>query len=86
MTSFGTVPAGAQLEPRKFKLHVDEQKLQDFKTLLKLSPVGKDTYENLQDAGSHGRYGISKKWITDAKDYWQQKYDWYAQIDCRLLL
>ncbi|KAF1844323.1 alpha/beta-hydrolase [Cucurbitaria berberidis CBS 394.84] len=74
--SFNSVPAGAQQQPTPFELHIDEKKLQDFKTLLKLSPVAKETYENLQDDGSHGRFGVSRKWIVDTKKYWEQKYDW----------
>ncbi|KAF2849121.1 epoxide hydrolase-like protein [Plenodomus tracheiphilus IPT5] len=73
---FGKVPAGAKQQPTPFEMHVDEQKLQDFKTLLKLSPVAKETYENLQDAGSHGRFGISRGWIANAKKVWEEKFDW----------
>lgn len=78
MTSspFGTVPAGAQQQPTPFELHVEEKKLQDFKTLLKLSPVAKQTYENLQNDGSHGQFGVSRKWIVDAKNYWEHEFDW----------
>lgn len=78
MTSspFRTVPAGAQQQPTPFELHVDEKKLQDLKTLLKLSPVAKQTYENLQDDGSHGEFGVSRKWIVDAKNYWENEFDW----------
>jgi len=74
---FSTVPAGAQQQPTPFELHVEEQKLQDFKTLLKLSPVAKETYENKQNAGSHGQFGISRQWIIDAKKEWMEKFDWY---------
>lgn len=73
---FGVVPPGALRQPEPFELHIDEQKLQDFKTLLRLSPVAKETYENLQDDGSHGRFGVSRQWIVDTKKYWEQEYDW----------
>ncbi|CAO2652562.1 Nn.00g008450.m01.CDS01 [Neocucurbitaria sp. VM-36] len=78
MTSptFSTVPTGAQQQPTPFELHIDESKLQDFKTLLRLSPIAKETYENLQDDGSYGRFGVSRKWMADAKKYWEQEYDW----------
>lgn len=74
--SASIVLKGAQPSPPPFELHVDEQKLQDFKTLLKLSPVAKETYENLQDNGSHGKFGVSRKWIVDAKKHWQEDFDW----------
>lgn len=73
---FSTVPSAAQSQPEPFELHIDEQKLQDFKTLLRLCPIAKETYENLQDEGSHGRFGVSRKWVVEAKKYWEQEYDW----------
>jgi microsomal epoxide hydrolase len=75
---FSTALAGAQQQPTPFEVHVEEQKLQDFKTLLKLSPIAKETYENLQDDGEHGRFGVSRKWIVDAKKHWESGFDWYV--------
>jgi microsomal epoxide hydrolase len=75
---FSTVPAGAQQQPTPFELHIEEEKLHEFKTLLKLSPVAKETYENKQDEGSHGKFGVSRKWIADAKKEWVEEYDWYV--------
>ena len=43
---FSAVPVGAQQQPTPFELHIEEEKLQEFKTLLKLSPIAKETYEN----------------------------------------
>ena len=51
---FGTVPAGATQQPEPFELQVEKEKLQDLNTLLRLSPVAKETYENLRDDGGHG--------------------------------
>jgi microsomal epoxide hydrolase len=81
MTSFkpfSTVPADAQQHPTPFELHVEEEKLQEFKTLLKLSLIAKETYENKQDEGSHGRFGVSRKWMVDAKKEWMEGFDWYV--------
>ena len=75
---FSTPPASVQQQPKSFDLHVEEQKLQDFKTLLKLSPVAKETYENKRDEGSHGKFGVSRQWIIDAKREWMEKFDWYV--------
>jgi microsomal epoxide hydrolase len=74
---FSNVPAGASQKPTPFELHIDEEKLQDFKTLLKLSPIAKETYENLQE---DGEFGVSRKWMVDAKMYWQESFDWYVTI------
>ncbi|CAA9960872.1 epoxide hydrolase [Pyrenophora teres f. maculata] len=73
---FSTVPGGTQQQPTPFDLHVDEEKLQDFKTLLKLSPIAKETFENRQDEGGHGKFGVSRKWIVDAKKQWMEGFDW----------
>ncbi|KAF2124826.1 epoxide hydrolase 1 [Dothidotthia symphoricarpi CBS 119687] len=70
---FGVVPAGAKQQPTPFELCIDEGKLQDFKTLLKLSPIAKETYENLQ---TNGEFGVSRKWVSDTKDYWLKEFDW----------
>lgn len=72
---FSSVPAGANQEPTPFELHTDEQKLQEFKILLKLSPVAKQTYENLQE---DGEFGVTQKWMVDAKKHWQDSFDWYV--------
>jgi len=75
-SSFGTVPHGAQQQPMPFELHFDEQKLQDFSTLLKLSPVAKETYENLQEHGNHGKFGVNRKWMVEAKKHWVESFNW----------
>ena len=74
--AFGAVPAGAQQQPKPYELHVEEEKLQEFKMLLKLSPIAKETYENVQDKGGHGRLGVSRKWMVDAKKEWMQGFGW----------
>lgn len=73
---FSTVPKGAQQQPVPFELHVEEEKLQELKTLLKLSPVAKKTYENLRDDGGHGKLGVSRQWVANAKEFWLERFDW----------
>lgn len=70
---FSIVPAGASQRLTSFELHIDDQKLQNFKTLLKLSPVAKQTYENLRE---DGEFGVTHKWMSDAKKHWQDSFDW----------
>ena len=70
---FSSVPAGASQEPTPFELHIDDQKLQDFQNLLKLSPIAKQTYENLRE---DGEFGVTHKWMVDAKKHWQESFDW----------
>ncbi|KAL6707522.1 hypothetical protein ACN47E_004092 [Coniothyrium glycines] len=73
---YDTIPGGVRVQPQPYQLQVDDQKLQDLQTLLKLSPVAKETYENLQNDGSHGQFGVSRKWIVEAKKHWQESFDW----------
>ena len=74
---FSNVPAGASQKPTPFELHIASEKLQDFKTLLKLSPIAKETYENLR---GDGEFGVTRKWMLDAKKHWQESFDWCVEI------
>jgi microsomal epoxide hydrolase len=58
--------------PFKCTIPVDE--IDDFQTLLELSKVAVPTYENQQE---DRRFGVSAKWLSDTKDYWLNKYDWF---------
>lgn len=72
---YGTVPANATLKPTAFQAHVPNQAISDFKQLLKLSKIGPETFENLHEDLT---YGVSHKWIAQAKQYWETAYDWSA--------
>lgn len=74
---FGNYPAGVLKVPEKFTLRVPDQDLEEFKQLLKLSKIGPETWYNKQE---DGRFGVSQKWLTDAKDAWL-KFDWRKQED-----
>ena len=72
-TAFDLVPANAKQQPKPFQLHINDRKLQDLKTLLRLSPIAKQTYENSQE---DGRFGVSRKWMAETKKFWEEEYDW----------
>ncbi|KAF2709089.1 alpha/beta-hydrolase [Pleomassaria siparia CBS 279.74] len=76
-SSFNIVPDTAKRQPQPFELHVDEGKLHDLKTLLRLSPVGRDAYENQEERA--GKYGVSRAWLLDAKAVWERDFDWRKQ-------
>lgn len=71
-TSYATVPAKALKQPEPFKIEIPEKEVQELKQLLKLSRLPKPTYESLQE---DGRYGVSHKWISEAKREWEG-FDW----------
>ncbi|KAF2789207.1 epoxide hydrolase-like protein [Melanomma pulvis-pyrius CBS 109.77] len=61
---------------KPFTLNVPDKDFSEWKQLLELSKIAPETWE-----GSHedGRYGVSRRWLIDAKDYWLNQYDWRAQ-------
>lgn len=74
---FDTIPAGANGKAEAFQLHVPDTALSDFKTLLRLSPIGPETWENKTSTRDAGRYfGITRDWLVNAKDTWLEKFDW----------
>ena len=75
MSDYGQIPAGVKLNLKPFKAQVDEQKLKDFKQLVKLSPIAPANYEN-SDESVRGRYGITRDWMINAKDHWLNRFDW----------
>ena len=72
--SYDKLPSNATLKPTNFQAHIPDQQLSDFKTLLRLSPIGPETYENT--SRTDGQYGVGREWLIETKDYWQNKYDW----------
>lgn len=78
MTDYAKLPAGATLDIKPFKAHAPEEKLQHFKQLLELSPIGPAVFENT-NAGQ--KYGITREWLQGAKDAWLNKFDWRKHED-----
>lgn len=76
MASYDTIPKSAKVQPTKFTVSVPEEKLQQMKQLISLSPIGPETYENLQESRDLNNFGISRKWLENAKAEWEEKYDW----------
>ncbi|KAI1460987.1 Alpha/Beta hydrolase protein [Annulohypoxylon moriforme] len=78
MSSYAKLPAGVTLDVQPFKAHVAEEKLQDFKKLLELSPIAPAVFENT-NAGR--RYGMERNWLENAKHVWLNKFDWRQHED-----
>jgi microsomal epoxide hydrolase len=72
---FGKVPLKTSNKPSRFTIAIPETQLAEFRTLLKLSKIAAPTFESLQE---DGKYGITHKWLTEAKEFWLNKFDWYA--------
>ncbi|GJC80900.1 putative epoxide hydrolase [Colletotrichum liriopes] len=71
MSEFGRIPPHALRQPKSFTLRVAEDDITELKTLLKLSKIGPVTFENANDG-----FGITREWLSDAKDYWLNRFDW----------
>ncbi|KAL6705990.1 hypothetical protein ACN47E_006269 [Coniothyrium glycines] len=61
---------------KPFTLNVSDQDLSEWRQLLQLSKIAPDTYEGRQD---DGRFGVSRAWLQETKEYWLNKYDWRTQ-------
>jgi microsomal epoxide hydrolase len=69
---FATLPANILVIPEPYKLEVPEEQIDKFRTLLRLSEVGPETWWSNP---ANGYYGITRQWLTKAKDEWLQ-FDW----------
>ena len=72
------------LKPEKFVVSIPEQDVSDLKQLIKLGRLPPHTFE-----GADSTYGITNDWMKQAKDYWQNDFDWYpffctAPLDVQL--
>ncbi|KAF2707262.1 epoxide hydrolase-like protein [Pleomassaria siparia CBS 279.74] len=61
---------------KPYTLDIPDKDMSEWKQLLELAKIGPDTWEGRQD---DGRFGVSRQWLIDTKDYWLNKYDWRAQ-------
>lgn len=78
MADYSFLPPGATLQPKPFKAHVPEEKLQQLKDLVRISPIAAPTFENT-NAGRH--FGMEREWLANAKEEWTTKFDWRKQED-----
>jgi microsomal epoxide hydrolase len=72
--SFAQIPSGALIQPKLFKVSIDDEKVDELKLLIKLSKIAPPTYESTQ---KEKNFGITHQWLTDAKAAWM-KFDWYV--------
>ena len=79
---FSKPPSTSKLTIKPFKAQVEQQKIDDFKTLLKLSPVANANYENSHPSvAGPRRYGMPRDWLINAKEQWLNNFDWRKHED-----
>lgn len=83
MAAYSTLPSTVKVKLTPFTVSIPDEKLQQFKQLLKLSPIGIDTYENQQE---DLRLGLTRKWLSEAKAQWENDFDWSVRVVMSLLL
>ncbi|KAL4810130.1 Alpha/Beta hydrolase protein [Aspergillus unguis] len=72
---FTKLPAAASIKPSPFRVAIPDEQVSDFKTLLKLSKLGPQTYENSQ---KDGKFGVTYEWMSSMKEEWLNNFDWRA--------
>jgi microsomal epoxide hydrolase len=74
MSNYNRLPASATGNFENFEVHVPEDKLTQFKDLIRISPIGPVTYENQRATRD---FGVSRSWLVEAKKNWETTFDWY---------
>jgi len=82
---FSDVPATAKHQPTPFDVHFDDNKLKNLKTLIRLSPVAKETYETQDPEGDEWKFGVPRSWMLRAKEAWVEEFDWYVYSSISIL-
>lgn len=72
-TAFSDLPEGATVSIRSFTVAIEEEQLNNFKTLLRLSKIADPTYEG---SNQERKYGVTREWMIEAKDQWLHRFDW----------
>ncbi|RFU78910.1 epoxide hydrolase [Trichoderma arundinaceum] len=70
---FDVTPTIMPGKPEKFTLHVPEKEFAEFRELLKLSKIGPETWWNQHN---DRRFGVSREWLSQAKETWLTTFDW----------
>jgi microsomal epoxide hydrolase len=76
--AFTNLPRSATIKPTPFKVSIAQSVLDELNTLIKLSKVAPLTYEGSQE---DRKYGVTNKWVREAKEKWKNDFDWYV-FDC----
>ncbi|KAK4186709.1 putative hydrolase [Podospora australis] len=78
MSPFNILPSSAQKDAVKpFTVHIPDSDLERTKTLLQLSNVADECYENAMPEG-RSDLGLRREWLIEAKRVWETEFDWRA--------
>ncbi|KAK4639932.1 hypothetical protein QC761_700510 [Podospora bellae-mahoneyi] len=71
----GTVQLPKEVTP--YTVNIDQGQLDRTQTLLKLSPIPGECYENSLPDGSR-KLGLRREWLVEAKRVWEEEFSWRA--------
>lgn len=74
---FTKLPASVTLQPTPYKVAISDAKLEELQTLLKYSKLAPDTFEGSQE---DRKYGVTNKWIREAKETWENVFNWQVLV------
>lgn len=74
MEGFRKLPSSA-VSVDSWTVTIPQNELDDLRKLVELGKIAKPVYENTQE---DNRYGVTAKWLSEAKDYWLNKFSWYV--------
>ena len=72
---FNQLPASVK-DIQPFQVSISDEDINELNQLLKLSRIAPPTYETSQE---DRRYGVTTKWLTEAKDHWLNNFSWKAE-------
>ncbi|KAL4867462.1 hypothetical protein BDV12DRAFT_186641 [Aspergillus spectabilis] len=75
---FNSIPRGIPGKPEPLTLRVPDKDLAEFLDLLRLSKIGPATWWNQHN---DGRYGLSREWLSEAKETWLSTFNWRSHED-----
>ena len=73
--AFGALPDKASSSIKPFTINFPDSDIKNMIDLLKLTPVASESYENVLPNGDR-HLGVRREWLTEAKNYWETKFDW----------
>lgn len=77
--TFSTLPAGVKVQPTPFRINVAESDLAQFRSLIQQAILPPEQFYNQHANAATGKFGITRDWLIQARDYWLNTYDWRAQ-------
>ncbi|KAL9105911.1 MAG: hypothetical protein Q9227_008970 [Pyrenula ochraceoflavens] len=76
--SFADLPNGASGDFKPFKIAIPKDQVEEMNTLIKLSKIAPQTFEN---SFIDLKYGVGREWMVKARDEWMNNFSWSKAED-----